>query len=59
MTRGFALLAFPATWGDSGIMTFMVNQHGIVFQKNFGPDTTSLASKIEEFDPDLSWKTAR
>jgi hypothetical protein len=39
-------------------MTFMVNQHGIVFQKNFGPDTTSLASKIEEFDPDLSWKTA-
>jgi Protein of unknown function (DUF2950) len=59
MTRGFALLAFPATWGDSGVMTFMVNQHGIVFQKNLGPDTASLASKIEEFDPDLSWKTAR
>jgi len=36
MTGGFALLAFPAKWGDSGIMTFMVNQDGIVFQKISG-----------------------
>jgi hypothetical protein len=57
MTGGFALLASPAKWGDSGIMTFVVNQHGIVFQKNLGPDTARLARDIQEFDPDLSWRT--
>jgi len=55
MTGGFALLAFPAKWGDSGIMTFMVNQDGIVFQKNLGPQTKHLAREITEYDPDLSW----
>jgi hypothetical protein len=55
MTGGFALLAFPAKWGDSGIMTFAVNHHGIVFQRNLGPDTAHLAGDIKEFDPDLSW----
>ncbi len=59
MTEGFALLAFPATWGDSGIMTFMVNEHGIVFEKSLGPDTAEVADKITEFDPDLSWKTSQ
>jgi hypothetical protein len=57
MTAGFALLAFPARWGDSGIMTFMVNQDGIVFQKNLGPDTERLAGEIKEYDPDTSWTT--
>jgi hypothetical protein len=57
MTRGFALLAFPAKWGDSGVMTFVVNQHGIVFQKNLGPDTARIAPAIKQFDPDLSWST--
>jgi hypothetical protein len=56
MTRGFALLAYPAKWGDSGVMTFVVNQHGIVFQKNLGADTARLARDIEEFDPDSSWR---
>lgn len=55
MTSGFALLAYPAKWGDSGIMTFMVNQDGIVFEKNLGPDTAKLAREIGEYDPDLSW----
>jgi len=55
MSGGFALLAFPAKWGDSGVMTFMVNQGGIVFEKNLGPDTAELARKITEYDPDLSW----
>ena len=55
LTRGFALLAYPATWGDSGIMTFEVNQSGIVFEKNLGPHTARLASRIRAFDPDLSW----
>jgi hypothetical protein len=57
MTAGFALLAFPARWGDSGIMTFVVNQDGIVFQKNLGPETEQLASQITEYDPDSSWTT--
>jgi Protein of unknown function (DUF2950) len=57
MTAGFALLAFPARWGDSGIMTFIVNQDGIVFQKNLGADTAQLAQQITEYDPDSSWTT--
>ena len=57
MTGGFALLGFPAKWGDSGVMTFMVNQDGIVFQKNLGPDTEQLAREITQYDPDLSWTT--
>ncbi len=56
MTGGFGLLAFPAKWGDSGVMTFIVNQDGIVFEKNLGPDTAEIARHITEFDPDLSWK---
>jgi len=55
MTGGFALEAFPAKWGDSGIMTFVVNQDGIVFEKNLGPDTERLAREITEYDPDPGW----
>ena len=57
MTRGYAMIAFPARWGDSGIMTFIVNHDGIVFQKNLGPDTKPLARAITEYDPDPSWST--
>jgi hypothetical protein len=57
MTGGFALVAYPARWGDSGIMTFIVNQDGIVFEKNLGPDTEQLARQITEYDPDSSWST--
>jgi len=56
MTRGFALIAFPAKWGDSGVMTFLVNQNGIVFQKNLGPKTTRLARRITLYDPDRTWR---
>jgi hypothetical protein len=58
MTAGFALVAYPATWGDSGVMTFVVNQNGIVFQKNLGPETESLARQITAYDPDRTWKIA-
>ena len=58
MTGGFALVAYPAKWGDSGVMTFIVNQAGIVFEKNLGPDTARLARRIEAFDPDRSWRIA-
>jgi hypothetical protein len=55
MTKGFALIAWPASYGASGIMSFIVNQDGIVFQKDLGPDTASVAAGIKLFDPDLSW----
>ena len=58
MTGGFALLAYPATYGDSGIMTFIVNQDGIVFEKNLGPQTARKARQIVQYDPDSSWKPA-
>lgn len=52
---GFAFLAWPATYGNSGIMTFLVNQQGIVFERDLGPDTADLAQKITSYDPDESW----
>lgn len=55
MTGGFALLAYPAKYGDSGIMTFTVNQDGIVFEKNLGPRTATVAALVERYDPDTSW----
>ncbi len=59
MTGGFALLAYPATYGDSGIMTFILNQDGIVYQKNFGAATAQIAQQITEYDPDASWQPSR
>ncbi len=56
MDGGFALLAFPAVYGDSGIMTFMVNQDGIIYGKDLGPRTGKLAPRISTFNPDESWK---
>jgi hypothetical protein len=55
MTGGFALLAWPATFGSSGIMTFQVNQDGVVFQKDLGKGTASAAAAMTRFDPDLTW----
>jgi hypothetical protein len=56
MTRGFALVAYPATYGDSGVMTFIVNQSGIVFEKNLGAATARIAQQIMQYDPDSSWR---
>ncbi len=55
MIGGFALVAFPARYGDSGVMTFIVNQAGVVYQKNLGKKTTTLARQMTAFDPDASW----
>jgi hypothetical protein len=57
MTAGFALIAFPAKYGDSGVMTFVVDKAGIVFEKDLGPHTASVANAIAEFNPDATWKT--
>ena len=59
MTGGFALIAYPATYGDSGIMTFIVNQDGIVYQKNLGPDTQAHRRQITQYDPDGSWQASQ
>jgi len=56
MIGGFALLAFPAKYGVSGIMTFVVNQDGVVYQKDLGADTETTARRMTEFNPDKSWK---
>jgi hypothetical protein len=55
MTGGFAILAYPAEYGSSGVMTFLVSPHGTVFQKDLGDSTTETAKAIREFDPDSSW----
>jgi hypothetical protein len=58
MLAGFALVAWPAEWGNSGVMTFIVNQAGKVYEKNLGPKTASLALGMTTYDPDPTWKPA-
>ncbi len=53
---GFALIAYPAEYGNSGVMTFMVNHAGTVYQKDLGTRTESIANRIYLFDPDQIWK---
>ena len=56
MLAGFALVAWPEEWGNSGVMTFMVNQEGKVYQKNLGAKTAPLAAAMTTYDPDPAWK---
>jgi hypothetical protein len=58
MIGGFALVAWPAEWGNTGIMTFIVNQQGKVYQKNLGKKTSSRAACISTYDPDKTWVLA-
>jgi hypothetical protein len=55
MTGGFALVAYPAQYRSSGVMTFVVNQLGIVFQKDLGDKTAEIAATMTQYDPDHSW----
>jgi hypothetical protein len=55
MIGGFALVAWPAEYDESGIMTFIVNQQGRVYQKDLGPKTDKLAAAMKAYDPDKSW----
>lgn len=59
MTGGFGLLAWPAKYGMSGIMTFQVNQQGIVYQRDLGENTEQEVEAIKAFDPDTNWDPAR
>ena len=56
MIGGFALVAFPAKHGDTGIMTFIVSYDGVVYEKDLGPTTTSMASAMKAFNPDRTWR---
>ena len=56
MVAGHALVAYPVKWGVSGVMTFIVNQRGRVYQKNLGAQTPELADKMVSYDPDETWK---
>jgi hypothetical protein len=56
MIGGFALVAFPAEYGASGIMTFIVNHDGVVYQKDLGKETGKIAKAMTKFDPDKTWK---
>lgn len=59
MVAGFALVAWPAAYGSSGIMTFIVNQNGVVYEKDLGRKTAEIAGKITRYDPDQSWRRAQ
>jgi hypothetical protein len=56
MIAGFALVAWPAQWGNSGFMTFIVNQDGKIYEKCLGEKTANIASKMTTFDPESSWR---
>ena len=55
MIGGFALVAYPAQYGNSGVMTFLVNQDGDVFQKDLGPSTAKIAPAMTSYNPDRTW----
>jgi hypothetical protein len=59
MIGGFALIAYPAKYGDSGIKTFIVNHRGVVYEKDLGPATDTLAPQVTRFNPDKTWQAVQ
>jgi hypothetical protein len=59
MIGGFAVVAYPAEYGNSGVMTFIVNHEGKMFQKNLGKNTVSIAQSMKEYNPDSTWSEAK
>jgi len=58
MTEGFAVLAYPAEYRSSGVMTFIVGEDGVVYQKDLGKNTPAVAKAMKEYDPNSSWQKA-
>ena len=56
MIAGFAMVAYPADYGTSGVMTFIVNQNGKVYERNLGKDSAAIGAKMTTFDPGPGWK---
>jgi len=59
MTEGFALVAHPAKYGSSGIMTFVVNRDGVIHEKNLGIHTDKVVKGMKRYDPDSTWKAVQ
>jgi hypothetical protein len=59
MIGGFAMVAYPSVYGNSGVMTFIVNQDGVVYQKNLGKSTEKIASAMTKYNPDKTWEKAQ
>jgi hypothetical protein len=59
MIAGYAFVAYPDKWGSSGVMTFIVNQQGRVYEKNLGANTAKVAAAMTDFNPDPSWKLVK
>ncbi|MFL9883006.1 DUF2950 domain-containing protein [Paraburkholderia agricolaris] len=59
LSKGFGLIASPAEYGKTGVMSFIVNQEGQVYQKNLGPQTARAAAAVKSFDPDDSWQAVQ
>ena len=57
MTGGFAFVAYPAEYRNSGVMTFLVDANGIVYQKDLGPNTLETAKAMTAYNPDKTWTT--
>jgi hypothetical protein len=57
MTGGFAFIAYPEKYGDTGVATFIINQSGVAYEKDLGKDTTASATALTEFNPDKTWNT--
>ena len=58
MVGGFALIAWPAEYGNTGVMTFMVNHDGVIYERDLGPPTASVAARAKIFNPDEKWRKA-
>jgi len=58
MSKGFAFVAYPVEYRSSGVMTFIVDESGTIYEKDLGPDTTKLARAMTSFDPDSTWHKA-
>ena len=59
MTRGIAFVAYPAVYRTSGVMTFIINQDGRVFEKDLGQDTVKVAEAMSKYNPDKTWMSAK
>jgi len=58
MSAGFAVVAYPVEYRSSGVMTFIVDKSGTIYEKDLGPDTTKLAQTMTVYDPDATWHMA-
>jgi hypothetical protein len=59
MIAGFALVAYPAKYGSSGIMTFIISHNGKLYEKDLGPNTAEIVRRMTEYNPDSTWSLVK